>query len=140
MLMIVTQFIYLVSNNNSYIANTPTTTQWRCQICYEAPILYNHLNQFTFVGLNNVLYYHLIQFILRKLLQILLLLSLHKIRFCNCIQAMSKEALAVVLIQLSYLTRYLAMIDRFGHSRTWLSIVFNDTIIYLYWRYQKKLA
>lgn len=26
--------------------------------------------------------------------------------------------------------------DRFGHSRTWLSIIFNDTIIYLYRRYR----
>ena len=32
------------------------------------------------------------------------------------------------------------MMDRFGHSRTWLSIVFNDTMIHLYCRYQKKLA
>lgn len=32
------------------------------------------------------------------------------------------------------------MMDRFGHSRTWLSIIFNDTLIHLYQRYRKKLA
>ena len=31
------------------------------------------------------------------------------------------------------------MIDRFGHSRTWLSIVFNDTIMYLYRQFRKML-
>ena len=30
--------------------------------------------------------------------------------------------------------------NTFGHSRTWLSVVFNDTIIYLYRRYKDKLA
>ena len=29
--------------------------------------------------------------------------------------------------------------DRFGHSRTWLSIIFNDTIIHLYRRFKKTL-
>lgn len=28
----------------------------------------------------------------------------------------------------------------FGHSQTWLSIIFNDTIIHFYRHYQKKLA
>lgn len=32
------------------------------------------------------------------------------------------------------------MMDRFRRSRTWLSIIFNDTLIHLYRRYQKKLA
>lgn len=29
--------------------------------------------------------------------------------------------------------------DQFGHSRSWLSIVFNDTLIHLFRRYRKKL-
>ena len=29
--------------------------------------------------------------------------------------------------------------DRFGHSQTWLFVVFNDTIIYLYRRFRKTL-
>lgn len=31
------------------------------------------------------------------------------------------------------------MMDRFGYSRTWLSIIFNDTIIHLYRQYRKTL-
>lgn len=31
------------------------------------------------------------------------------------------------------------MMDRFGHSRMWLSIIFNDTIIHLYRRFKKTL-
>lgn len=58
------------------------------------------------------------QFTPRELLRILPLLSLHEIRFRNRLQATSEEALAVVLIRLSYPTRYWAMMDRFGHSRT----------------------
>ncbi len=46
----------------------------------------------------------------------------------------------MVLIKLSYPNQYWQMMDRFGCSRTWLSIVFNDTLIHLYCRYQKKLA
>ena len=29
--------------------------------------------------------------------------------------------------------------DRFGHSRSWLSVIFNDTIIHIYRRFKKKL-
>lgn len=74
----------------------------------------------------------------REVERILPLLSLHEIRFRKCLQATSEEALAVVLIRLSYPTRYWATMDRSGHSHTWLSIVFNDTIIHLYRRYRKK--
>ena len=31
------------------------------------------------------------------------------------------------------------MMDRFGHSQTWMSIIYNDTIIYLYCRFRKTL-
>lgn len=30
--------------------------------------------------------------------------------------------------------------DQFGHSHIWLSIIFNDIILYLYRQYHKKLA
>lgn len=46
----------------------------------------------------------------------------------------------MVLIRLSYPTRYWAMMDRFGHSRTWLSTVLNNTILHFYKRYRKMLA
>ena len=68
------------------------------------------------------------------------LLGLEETQFQNHIRATPEEALAVVLIKLSFSNCYWEMMDRFGHSRTWLSIVFNDTMIHLYWRYRKKLT
>lgn len=29
--------------------------------------------------------------------------------------------------------------NQFGHSQSWLSIIFNDIIIYIYWKFKKKL-
>lgn len=117
-------------------SNTNAPTR---HIRYQALIPYNHSARFTFVGLHDVLCFHLIRFTPREVELILPFLSLHKIRFRNWQQATPEEALAVVLIRLPYPTRYCAMMDRFGHSRTWLSIVFNDTIIHLYQRYRKSL-
>ena len=68
------------------------------------------------------------------------LLSPKKIRFRNRVQLIFEETLVVVLIKLSYPNRYWQMIDCFGYSRTLLSIIFNDTIIYLYYYYQKKFT
>lgn len=51
-------------------------------------------------------------------MHILPLLCFEEIRFRNCLEATPEEVLAVVLIWLSYLTRYWAMIDRLGRSCT----------------------
>ena len=137
MLMSLTQHPYLQYHHNSGpTTDTPAITR---RIRYQALISSNHIARFTFVGLNDILCYQLMQFTLRKVEHILLLLSLHEIRFRNRLQATPEEDFAIVLIRLSYSTRYLAMMDQFGYSRTWLSIVFNDTIIPLYRRYRKKL-
>lgn len=45
----------------------------------------------------------------------------------------------VVVIRLSYLIYYWIMIDRFGYNRNWLTIVFNDIIIYIYKHFRKIL-
>lgn len=92
-------------------AITNTTAPSR-HIRYQAPIPYNQVARFTFVGLNDVLCYHLIRFTPRELERILPFLSLHEIRFRNRLQATPEEGLAVVLIRLSYPTRYYAMMDR----------------------------
>ena len=110
--------------------------QWK----YRPPIPYNAFIRFTFAGLNDIFCFSLTRFTRAEINLFLPLLGLEEIRFWNCIQATSEEALAVLLIKLSYSNRYWQMMDRFGHSRTWLSIVFNDTMIHLYRRYQKKLA
>lgn len=90
--------------------------------------------------MEDVLCYHLTRFSPQEITRFLPFLALHEIRFRNRVVATPEEALAVVLIRLSYPTRYWDMMDRFGHSRTWLYIVFNGTIIHLYRRYRKMLA
>lgn len=107
MMMTLTQHLYLQNYRhdlNSIDADTSTTENHRVR--YQAPIPYNSVTQFTFVGLNDVLCYHLMRFTPREVQQILPLLSLHEIRFQNRLQATSEEAFAVVLIRLSYPTRY----------------------------------
>ena len=86
-----------------------------------------------------MLCYHLTRFTPDQIHRILPLLGLHEIHFRNRFQATAEEAFAVILIRLSYPTRYWTMMDRFGHSRTWLSVIFNDTIIHLYRRYRRIL-
>lgn len=110
--------------------------QWK----YRPLIPYNAFIRFTFAGLNDILCSSLTRFTRAEIDLFLPLLGLEEIRFRNRIQATSEEALVVLLIKLSYPNQYWQMMDRFGHSRTWLSIVFNDTMIHLYRRYRKKLA
>lgn len=107
---------------------------------YQPPISYNWLEHFTFAGLSNVLCYHLTRFYPPETQRILPLLGLEQIRFCNCLEATPEEAFGLVLMRLSYPTRYWMLMDRFGHSQTWLLIIFNDTILYLYRRYRKGFA
>lgn len=61
-LMIMTLIQYLCLQNyyhhlNNISLNTPIVENY--QVCYQAFILYYPLTQFIFVGLNHVLYYHL---------------------------------------------------------------------------------
>lgn len=100
---------------------------------YQPQIPYNRMQRFTFIGMDDVLCYHLMRFTPQEINRFLPLLDLHETRFRNRLEATPEEALAVVLIRLSYPTRYC-------HSRTWLCIVFHDTIILLYRRYRKMLA
>lgn len=92
-----------------------------------APIPYSIINRFTSVGMNDDLCYHLTRFTVEEIHQLLPLLVSHEIRFRHRSQATPEEAFAVVFIRLSYPIRYWHMMDRFEHSRNWLSIVFNDT-------------
>lgn len=89
--------------------------------------------------MQDVLCFHLTRFTPNEIHRLLPLLHFQDIRFRNRFEATPEEAFAVVLIRLSYPTRYWSMMDRFGHSRTWLSVVFNDTIIHLYRRFRKML-
>ena len=59
--------------------------------------------------------------------------------FGNRYEAIPVEALCLVLIRLAYPVRLLSLCDIFGHSRGWLSSIYNDTIIYLHRRWASKL-
>lgn len=106
---------------------------------YRPPIPYNHLARFTFAGMQDVLCFHLTRFTPNKVYHLLPLLNLQDIQFRNRFEATPEEAFAIVLIRFSYPIWYWSMMDRFGHSRTWLSVIFNDTIIHSYWRFRKML-
>ncbi len=69
---------------------------------YQPQIFYNRIARFTFVGLGDMLCYHFTRFTPQEIFCIFLLLCLKKICFCNCLEAIPEEALAVILIQLSY--------------------------------------
>lgn len=115
---------------------TVVRRQWK----YRPPILYEAFERFTFVGMSDVVCCQLTRFTYEEITRFLLLLRLDEIRFRNRIMATPEEALGVLLIRLSYPTRYWRMMNQFGHSRTWFSIFFNDTLIHLYRRYSKMLA
>lgn len=107
---------------------------------HQPQIPYNRIAWFTVVGMHDILCYHLIRFTPAEILCILPLLALQEIRFRIRLEVTPEEALAVNLIRLSYPTRYWSMMDRFGYVRTWLSVIFNNTLIHLYRRHRKKLA
>ena len=96
--------------------------------------------QFTLDKLDNILCSSLTRFTRTELDRFLSLLGFEEIQFRNRVQATPEKVLAVVLIKLSFPNCYWEMMDRFGYSRTWLLIVFNDTMIHLYWPYRKKLV
>lgn len=85
---------------------------------YRPPIPYNLIPRFSIAGMDKVLCYHLMRFTPAEIARFLPLLGFETIRFRNRIAVLPEEALAVVLIRLSYPTRYWTMMDQFGHSRS----------------------
>lgn len=59
------------------------------------------------------------------------LLHLHGVPFRHRISPDPETALAVVLARLSFPGRWDALSDIFGRSPSWLSTVFNDTVVFL---------
>lgn len=72
--------------------------------------------------------------------QLLPLLELDSIRYRCRYTASPDVALALVLCRLSYPTRYKQLCNQFGHSRSWLSVVFTDVVLHLARRYKEMLA
>lgn len=90
--------------------------------------------------MSNIVYYQLTRFTYKEIARFFFLLRLDEIRLRNRITATPEEALGVLLIRFSYSKQYWSIINQFSHSRTWLLIIFNDTLIHLYCRYHKMLA
>ena len=134
MLMNISQH-FLLHHSETESPSTSHPSRYR----YRAPIPYALFNHFTFVGMHNVLCNHLTRFTPAKIYRLLPLLGLEDIRFRNRYEATPEEAFAVVLIRLSYPIRYLSMMDRFGHSQSWLLVVFNDTDFHIYQRFKQIL-
>ena len=106
---------------------------------YRPPIPYTSVPDTHLLDIDTVLGYHLMRFTPDETRAFLPLLRLDRLRFRARVRATPEQAIGVVLVRLSYPTRYWQMMETFGHSRTWISIVFNDTIIYLYRRYRRIL-
>ena len=139
MIMIAKEYL-IFQKKNSWIAINIWYYQYLDINIKFHPVLYNYLNRFTFVGINELIFFYHTCFTPDKIYQLLPLLCLYEIRLYNYFETTSKEAFAIVLICFSYPTYYWSIIDCYGHNRTWISIVFNDTIIYLYWQFQKLLS
>ena len=77
MLMTVSQYFLLQKKKAVELQEAPPPTRYR----YRAPIPYSRINRFTFVGMHDVLCYHLTRFTPDEIEQLLPLLRLHEIRF-----------------------------------------------------------
>ena len=102
--------------------------------------MYTAILQFQLDSVHNTLARALMRFAKPEIDIILLLFWFDRIKYCARFQATLEEALGVVLLRLAWPVQYLSLMDQFGHSRTWLCIVYVDTCKYLARRYQSLLA
>ena len=63
------------------------------------------------------------------------LLRLYEVEYRNRYQPDAETALCVVAARLSFPSRWEHLCDLFGRSKSWLSTVFNDTILFLVARF-----
>ncbi len=105
MLMAMLQQIHLqkaTKQQSNFLQEATPIPKYR----YHLSLPYNRLHRFTFVGMHDVLCYHLTRFTPDQIHRILPLLDLHEIHFQNRFQATAEEAFVVILIRLSYPIRY----------------------------------
>lgn len=101
MLMTIIKYHTLKDAHSKKIAATADAPRQR----YRPPIPYNRIPRFSIAGMDEVLCYHLMRFTPTEIGRFLPLLGFDTIRFRNRIAVLLEEALAVVLIRLSYPTR-----------------------------------
>lgn len=102
--------------------------------------MYTAISRFQLDSVHDTLACTLMQFTKPEIDIILPLFWFDCIKYHARFQATLEEALGVVLLCLAWPVRYLSLMDQFGHSRTWLCIVYVDTCKYLARRYQFLLA
>ena len=105
---------------------------------YRQPIPYVH-SSLNWVAAKEVFVQEMMRFTKNKIDKILSYLELETICYCCQFVVSPEIALAVLCMQLSYPKRLKTIIHHFGYSRNWLSIVFNDMIMYLAQHYKKIL-
>lgn len=107
---------------------------------YRPPIKINPLSKrWNFDDIEDSQFKHLMRFSRADLRRLLPLLRLDRIEWSNRNSPSEEEALGVLVFRMAYPRRYLDMMDRFGHGRSWICAVFKDVLIYLYKRYQRIL-
>lgn len=105
---------------------------------YKVPIPYTQGN-LDWEAANEVFVKEMMRFTKAEMDEILPHLGLESIKYRRRYDASPEVALAVLCMRLSYPERLKTMIHHFGHSRSWISTIFNDVIMHLARRYKKKL-
>lgn len=107
---------------------------------YRPPILYRQLpEQWSLDAIEDSQFTHLMRFSRQELRRIMPLFRLDRIKYRHRYCASPEEGLGVVLMRMTYPRRYWEMMSRFGHSRSWISVIFQDTIVYLFRRFRRIL-
>lgn len=72
-----------------------------------------------------------LRFTPKEIQRLVPLLHLYEVEYRNQYQSDAETALCVVAAWLSFPSRWEHLCDLFGRSKSWLSTVFNDTILFL---------
>jgi hypothetical protein len=80
-----------------------------------------------------------LQFTPEEIHRLVPLLNLEDIPFCNRYNPDPVTAFCMVCARLTYPNRWEPLVDLFGRSKSWLSTVFNDTVLYIVGRYREVL-
>jgi hypothetical protein len=76
-----------------------------------------------------------LRFTVEEVRQLAPLLELNQVPWRSRISCPAETALCVLCARLSYPGRWVALVDLFGRSQSWLSTVFNDIVIFLAGRF-----
>lgn len=97
MIMAQAQYFMLQKDKQRIALDTDSSSPSPSRYLYQPPIPYSSLNRFTFIGISDVLWYHLTRFLIAEIHHPLPLLGLHNIRFWNCYEVTPEEAFALQL-------------------------------------------